>query len=317
MASRPAKLSRRQLWAVLPALLVLAGCAAERSPGELFGPTESGILVVDAQLIVDEPMPDIYLRRTADPAQSYDANAQGVLQADVTVSFDGGQVTFAADADVPGRFAPVGDAPVVQPLSVYDLSVRVGDENLTGRTRTPGRLRLREAVVLDETSLDIRRQLVLFSEADDIWAEAANQVEYLDGLLEVRAAPVTGAAAFQLSLFSLDLDSDFVVDADFLEADDYEEFEREGASPPLDGVDGRVRMPWFAIAFAGRHVWRTYALDENWYDFVRTDPRGGGFGQLAGDSFQRPRFHIKGGIGLFGSAAVDSVGFVVLPRRSN
>jgi hypothetical protein len=28
----------------------------------------------------------------------------------------------------------------------------------------------------------------------------------------------------------------------------------------------------------------------------------------------RPSFAVQGGIGLFGSAAVDSVGFVVLPR---
>lgn len=75
-------------------------------------------------------------------------------------------------------------------------------------------------------------------------------------------------------------------------------------------------LPWFAVAFAGRHVWRTYALDQNWYDFARTDPEtgGGGFGRLAGDGFKRPSFAVQGGIGLFGSAAVDSVGFVVLPR---
>jgi hypothetical protein len=64
-------------------------------------------------------------------------------------------------------------------------------------------------------------------------------------------------------------------------------------------------------------VWRTYALDRNWYDLVRSDPdEGGSFGGLAGDEFERPLFHVEGGIGLFGSAAVDSVGFVVLPRPS-
>ncbi|HIF22999.1 MAG TPA: hypothetical protein EYQ27_14115, partial [Gemmatimonadetes bacterium] len=64
-------------------------------------------------------------------------------------------------------------------------------------------------------------------------------------------------------------------------------------------------LPWFAVAFAGRHVWRTYALDQNWYDFARTDPEtgGGGFGRLATDGFQRPSFAVQGGIGLFGSAA--------------
>ncbi len=300
------------------ALLVLGGCAAERGPGELFGPAEAGILVIDAQLIVDEPMPAVYLRRTADPAAPYDAAAQGVEQAEMVVSFADGQVRFTADPAVPGRYVTTGEPHQVLPLTEYHLTVRVGDEALTAKTSTPDRLQLVELVLLDETSLQVRRQLALFADTDDVYSVADNQVEYLDGVMEVRTIPAAGAAAYQLALFSLDEASDFVIDADFLEQDDYEEFERQGASPPLDGADGRIRLPWFAVAFAGRHVWHTYALDSNWYDFVRTDPDEGGgrFGELAGDSFRRPKFHVDGGIGLFGSAAVDSVGFVVLPRQS-
>ena len=44
--------------------LLAAGCSADREPGELFGPSEAGILVVDGLLIVDEPLPTIYVSRT-------------------------------------------------------------------------------------------------------------------------------------------------------------------------------------------------------------------------------------------------------------
>jgi hypothetical protein len=38
-------------------------------------------------------------------------------------------------------------------------------------------------------------------------------------------------------------------------------------------------------------------------------------GGNAGDGFERPIFHVEGGVGLFGSASVDSIGFVVLPQE--
>ena len=79
-----------------------------------------------------------------------------------------------------------------------------------------------------------------------------------------------------------------------------------------------MRLPWFAIFFEGRYLIKVLALDTNTYDLVRSVPElangGPGFGGQAGDTFERPIFHLDGGIGLFGSAAVDSIGFTVLPR---
>ena len=119
-------------------------------------------------------------------------------------------------------------------------------------------------------------------------------------------------------LFSLDLGSDFVIDPDFFEDEDFEDLERNNASPPLEGEDGLLRLPWFAVFFEGRYLIKIFALDTNWYDLVRSDrdfsAGGPGFGGTAGDSFQKPIFHVDGGIGLFGSASVDSIGLYVLPR---
>ena len=68
----------------------------------------------------------------------------------------------------------------------------------------------------------------------------------------------------------------------------------------------------FAVAFAGRHLFKVYAIEQNWFDYARSGPDNNFFaGSLAGDNFERPIFNIKGGIGLFGAAAVDSLGFFV------
>ena len=53
--------------------------------------------------------------------------------------------------------------------------------------------------------------------------------------------------------------------------------------------------------FAIRYLPKMSNSDENW----------GGFGGNTGDNFEKPFFHIEGGIGLFGSAAMNEVGFTV------
>ena len=45
-------------------LIALMGCKAERDPSSLFGPDASGVLVVDALLIVDKPLPQVLVSET-------------------------------------------------------------------------------------------------------------------------------------------------------------------------------------------------------------------------------------------------------------
>ncbi|MEE2658464.1 MAG: hypothetical protein VX733_08160 [Candidatus Latescibacterota bacterium] len=304
----------RQFTFVLSAA-VLGGCAAERQPGDLFGPHETGVPVVDGFLLVGQPLPDLFVRRSADPAEEYRLETVSVNDAEVILSTGVAEYHYQPDPDSAGRYLPPPGKPLVAPLTLYRLHVQLsGGDQVHGKTHTPAQLRIEEAVLLDDAELTPKRSLALFAEGGEVFIEPRNQIEYLDGILEVAFSPVSGTAAYQLAVFSLDLESEFIIDADFLEKDDSEDFERRGSSPPLEIADGRARLPWFAIAYAGRHVMHVYGLDANWYDLVRTMPEGEFFGGLAGDSFQRPLFRLQGGIGLFGSASVDSVGFVILPR---
>ena len=78
-----------------------------------------------------------------------------------------------------------------------------------------------------------------------------------------------------------------------------------------------ARAFWLHFTCAFPLLFKVYALDQNWYDYTRTNNEDGGFfGGLIGDNFERPIFNIEGGIGLFGSAAVDSIGFFVQPRAT-
>ena len=298
---------------LLPCFLL--ACAAERAPGELFGPAVEQTLVLDAILLVGHPLPDLFVRRTLGPKQTYSLEQAGVRDAVVLLQEGDRDFPYRADPDSAGRYLPPENPPLVAPQTAYTLVVRTASKEARATTTTPNRLKLRQAVLLDDATLEDKRVLRLFGQGEmNPYAAPENQLNYREGVMELRLEPID-AVAFQLALFNLETDSPSLIDEDFLEEDDIQDFERQGNSPPLEAVDNRVRLPWFAVAFAGRHLFKVYALDQNWYDYARTNNEGGGFfGGLIGDNFEEPIFNIEGGIGLFGSAALDSLGFVVEPR---
>ena len=300
-------------------ILCLIACAAERQPGDLFGSVEEGsALVVDGILLVDQTLPELFVRRTLPPGQFYSQDAAGVLDAQVRV-FQGDQLfEYAPDLATPGRYLPPSAPPQVEPLTEYRLEVEVEGKTVRASTTTPERVRVQQAVLLDEDTQEIVQTLKSFAEVGDgVYTAPENQITYLDGLLEFHLNNVA-VAGYQAAIFALDEDLQFADEdwGDFADEED-SETSRANQSPPLAVSDGIVRWPWFAVAFTGRSLIKVYALDHNWFEYARSSPdqqEQGGFGGLAGDNFERPFFQVEGGIGLFGSASVDSVGFVVLPR---
>ncbi len=326
-------------------VLCLTACTAERQPWDLFGSVEEeSELVVDGVLLVNHDLPDLFVRRTLplaaavrhdssyvfDPADidstgrlvrpsysTYSRDAAGVTGAQVRV-VQGAQVfEYAPDPAWPGRYLPP-EAPRVEALTEYRLEVEVKGKRVRARTTTPDRMRVRQTVLIDEETLEVLRTLKSFAEAGDgVYTAPENQLTYLEGLLEIHLDTGT-AKGYQLALITLEPILRFVDDdiEDFYDEED-EHALRANESPPLSVSAGIVRLPWLAVVFEGRTLVKMYALDHNWFEYARSSPNHqerGGFGGLAGDQFERPFFQVEGGIGLFGSAAVDSVGFVVLPR---
>jgi hypothetical protein len=297
--------------------LLLAGCSTDRQPGELFGPSEEGLLVVDAILLVDRPTPTIRLSRAVSPDRP-PGPAEGVIRASVSLHVGDREIPYTGLAAIPGDYVPHNYFHRVLPDTVYRLEVRTAEgETLRATTRTPSRFSVESWVLLDETDLTVRCELLPFDGGtNDSAVFDTNRLVYTDGLLEGRFLR-PDVPAFQVGLFSLDEGSDYVIDPEFFEPEDFEQLERLNSSPALEGADGTVRLPWFAIFFEGRYMIKVHALDANWYDLIRSDSElsggGPGFGGNAGDSFERPIFRVDGGIGLFGSAAVDSIGVRILP----
>ena len=314
---------------LLLVLLPLVSCNApgplddfmkdERESDDIFAPSEDNVVVVEAVLFVDAPLPPVQVRRTVAPGDPYSAASAALADAQVSIHHGDAVFEYRPDPVAAGRYLPPAGAPSVEPGSTYELRVVTDtDPEVRATTQTPPRMRIGEVVLLDDDreAGEYREvgRLRLFSETDDVYQAAENQLEYTRGVLEVRLDHDGEAVSYQFGVTNLEPNSPLLIDSDWLDED---EFERRETSPLLRSDDGAVYLPWYGIYYAGRHKIRLYAVDENWYDLVRTDNVGSdrGAGE-AGQGFQRPLFHIENGIGLFASACIDSFGFFVRSKGS-
>jgi len=317
--------SRRIFFLLCCLVFVLpSGCSTKRDPSDLLAPSEVGTIVVQATLIVGQNFPKVTLARTGSPDQPYDEDAAALPGADVRI-FTGsnGEITyFDNDDGTYVAFDHVNVPSQVQPHTEYRLVVRAADgRTVTASTTTPDSFSVRDWLLLEDPSLEVRRPLATFADypahPESLYFDPANQLIYQDGLLEARFDRVD-AAAYVVGIESLDNGSPFVIDADFLSEEDLAQFQRLTSSPPLAADLSFLRLPWFAIFFEGRYRIRIYAVDRNWYDLARSVPSLGGtnvgFGGNVGDAFERPIFHVEGGIGVFGSGSMSEIGFMIHPK---
>ena len=296
------------MYAYLLLLLPLLACGADKGPEDLFGPSEDNLMVVDAILIVDQPLPPVFVRRTAAPGIPYSPAAASEPEASVAIRHGDQTYAYRADPAIPGRYLPPVERTLVEPSSTYQLSVETRrGERVAASTTTPSRLFIDEVLLLDEQTLAVERTMRRFAEiGDEVYTAEENQILYPQGIIEAVIRQDVLPASYQIAVFNLERESPLLFESELID----ERLDREGSSPPLSLPEGRMRLPWFTLTFAGRHKVKLFAVDSNWFDLIRTDnvDRGGGSGQ-AGDQFGRPIFNVDNGIGLFASAAVDSLGF--------
>lgn len=73
--------------------------------------------------------------------------------------------------------------------------------------------------------------------------------------------------------------------------------------------DGNItlRLPWLAVAFYGKNNIVANAIDDNMYDFLRSQSVQTGGPTISPGEIQNIRYNVEGGIGIFGSLASDTV----------
>ncbi len=269
-------------------------------------------VVVESYQIAGEPLAPVRLSRTASVSEGYDFAARALSNAEVAVErldAEGGvaaRYPYRERPDSAGVYVPTRTERV-QPRTAYRLDVRVPGAGQTVTATT---------VVPDTFS-------VVEANAEQIVYRGGEQLAVR---LTPSAYPGRAQSFYIFTTRAMDATPEQLTPLarEFFNRGDVTiEDLRVNASPILneEGYDQNpdgtltVRLPWLAVTFYGPNETTISALDDNVYDFVRSQAAQQGGGGFSPGAIPNVIEHVDGGTGVFGSLA--EARYTVFVQRSN
>jgi hypothetical protein len=255
---------------VILSILALAGCKEPTSPNEY-----RNELVVYGFLFTGQTIDSITVQRTARIDEFYSAEAVAISNAVVVVSGNGITDTLRYDPATPGRYYSVNGNNRVEPATSYALTVVApGYPPITASTTVPDIIRITNR------------------------AEIPQQLTYLDGTVRLQWSPNNHYSDYLYYVTSIDSLAE-KIDRFDLNADTTKLPDKTTYQFGLYGMDHSF-VPWFAFNYYGRYTITVSAIDSNYYDYLRQVI-------FEGIDIHETRFSLQGGIGVFGSASIDTI----------
>lgn len=264
-------------------------------------------VVVEAYLSAGNRLPDLRLSRTLPIDMKYDRERTGIAGANVQIHLLDAEGAIEEIYEYEGSEASAGlyfpitgwnDTPNVLPLRTYELVAEVPGEPgpITARTLVP------DAFSIDNISADTVEYL---SEERLTFDVSPTAYPGRQNIYMITTIAQDGHPDF-LTPFAEALleDSDLTV-ADLREQTtpllNESNFERDESGFVI------VRFPWIGIYFFGRNEIIINAIDDNLYDFVRSQSIQQGGSTLPPGEIPNVIEHVSGGRGVFGSYARAAV----------
>lgn len=253
--------------------------------------------VVESYLIAHESMPQINLSTTAPFGETYHFNERAVSEANVRVhryNPDGDQDrTYRYEEIKKGIYiAREGQSlETVLPKHTYRLDIRFPDDenhHIEAYTTVPDTFSVVE-IIRDHSMYQSPRQLELRITRNRS-GDRQNHFIFATEALDPRRENMTPFWKDAID----DISEAVRIRTSIVNEENFD------ANP--DGTL-TLRLPWIGIAFFGENRISTFSIDDNTYDFFRSQSvqTGGGGGTLSPGEIQNIIYNIDGAIGLFGS----------------
>ena len=172
--------------------MFLLQCTSEREIGDLFTSDSQGMIVIDAVLYVDRPMPEIFISLSQVPDTHYDNELWGINDAEVIVYQGPSTYQYQSTGSL-GKYLPPSGAPAILPETEYRILVQALGRKVQGTSITPSRLSIKRVVMLDKVSQEEIRFL-------NLGPNVQNSIIYSEGLIEARFDPI-GVQGYQVVIF--------------------------------------------------------------------------------------------------------------------
>ena len=261
-------------------------------------------IIVESYLIAGEPIDMVRVSRSSSAAQVYSFTRNAVVGADVRILLldeSGAAETvysYTTEDMEPGVYRPA-QVPEMQVLAgrTYRLEVDVPgmSELVSSTTIVPGAFELVRA------------------NADTIQYQGTGQLEldvtrsFYPGRqsIFVFATESLAPLADQITPFYDDITGDDEDDIQSLRITESPLINEANYDVNDDGTL-TIKLPWIAVAFYGPNRLTANALDDNMFDFIRSQEVQQGGGNLAPGEIPNVINHVENGNGIFGSLSRSS-----------
>ncbi len=259
--------------------------------------------VVESYLVANRILPQVRVSRTLPVEEEYSLNKAAINDADVTITLldnngtPEATYTYVSKGDS-GIYIP--ETPdVVLPKRSYELHVTLpaGDE-VMAQTLVPGSFEIDDEQARNSIPYQSEEQLEIVITGND---HAYNRQSYFIFTVNVIDPDPDNLTPFYKSLIEeqdVDIEDFYVNSSGIVNEENYEE------NP--DGTQ-TLRLPWIGVAFYGENDVVANTIDDNMYDFLRYQSVQGGGTTLPPGEIQNIKYHVEGGIGIFGSMASDTI----------
>ena len=260
------------------AAMTLAGCDQAIQPADL-GPT----IVIEGYLYANHPIDSIVVSRSLPIDAYFTDSAARVSGATVTITVDGRTYPLHESATQPGSYLLAADSLIVRSRKQYDLRVVALGQTVTASTTVP------DSISITSTVPDTIRYPVgepLGSEIQLTWSASPTRASYA---VSVEA----------LDTLNYQGDTTTVPNVRIKHPYGGRGFRRrQVTSYALQISSPQTPVPWVLYNWFGKQRLTVFAMDTNFFDFMRMIA-------LSGNTYNSALNHIQGGIGVFGSAGID------------
>jgi hypothetical protein len=266
-------------------LIGINGCSEPTYPSEY-----SNQIVVQGYLMANQPIDSIIVRRTARLEEYVSESSLAINGATVVIAGNGIVDTLKAMPGNTGFYTSMRNPQnIIKPKQTYTLFVRtLDDRTVTATTTVPdtfhiiGKKAFPRVLHYRKGPNDDPTKLYTID-----WTSSNTFSDYIT------------------SVTSLDSLAD-QIQRDFRNNEDTER-KPERTSYGFNYIDiTHAEIPWFTFNYFGQHMLAILAIDKNYYDFIRQ--RNGG-----GTDIREIRYNVTGGLGVFGSTAMDSLVVTLAP----
>ncbi|MAO66198.1 MAG: hypothetical protein CL666_14480 [Balneola sp.] len=262
--------------------------------------------VVESYMMANNPLPNVRLSTTAPANELYEFEEFAVNNANVEVRL----LETGANSSVVEQFTYSNLAPGIywadqnhriKPTRTYQLHISFDDSDqvITAHTTIPDTFRIMpgtpETVTYQsEEQLELTLTKSFYPGRQNIYVfNVITQEPSAESLTPLYADLFSDSEQPEEDLILLSNNSSGIInEANF-----------------QDNQDGTITLsyPWIGIAFYGVNNIVANAIDDNVYDFVRSQQVQLGGSTLSPGEIQNVIYHVEGGLGVFGSLATDTV----------